>query len=273
MHIYTIFTKCSKITFMYLITGASLIIFLLVACTGNPSPKNQSAAFQVSRPFANVFSSLGEIPLPDGFSRTSVDAASFAWWLRKLPLKSDNTVYLYNGAPKPNQQAQFAVLDVSVGDRDLQQCADAVMRLRAEYLYAQERFESINFTDNEGGVYQFDEPYSRPRFDKYLQRVFGMCGTASLSKQMKQVYLREMNVGDVFIKGGFPGHAVIVVDMAKNRMGKKIYLLAQSYMPAQDIHILNNPNDGALSPWYELNDETSIITPEYRFTSSQLKTW
>ena len=46
----------------------------------------------------------------------------------------------------------------------------------------------------------------------------------------------SMQIGDVLIQGGSPGHAVIVVDMAENpATGEKLYLLAQSYMPAQDI--------------------------------------
>ena len=69
------------------------------------------------------------------------------------------------------------------------------------------------------------------------------------------------------------GQGSIVMDMAENDAGEKIYLLAQSYMPAQDIHILNNPNDALLSPWYKLSNDTDIYTPEYYFTSNQLKTW
>jgi len=84
----------------------------------------------------NPYASIGNIPLPDGFQRVSAPPGSFAAWLRQLPLKKDKTVHLYNGLPKINQSAQFAVLAVSVGDKDLQQCADAVMRLRAEYLWA-----------------------------------------------------------------------------------------------------------------------------------------
>lgn len=44
-------------------------------------------------------------------------------------------------------------------------------------------------------------------------------------------------------------------------------------MPAQDIHIVRNPNNEELSPWYEVNDADEIITPEWKFFKSQLSTW
>jgi hypothetical protein len=84
---------------------------------------------------------------------------------------------------------------------------------------------------------------------------------------------RVLITGDVLIRGGFPGHAVIVIDVAINKGGKKIYLLAQSYMPAQDIHVLINPVNKLLSPWYEVHDKTNIETPEYTFTKFELKRW
>lgn len=221
----------------------------------------------------NPFRYIGQIPLPDGFKRIGTDNNSFASWLRNVPLKENKVVYLYNGTQKMNQSAQFAVMDISVGKKDLQQCADAVMRLRAEYLYDQKKFGSIQFKDNENGVYQFSQPYTRDNFNKYLDRVFGMCGSASLSKQLTSVSMNDLEVGDVFIRGGFPGHAVLVVDAAENHQGQKIYLLAQSYMPAQDIHILVNPTDKKLSPWYMVNDDDDIITPEYYFKKNELKKW
>ena len=111
-------------------------------------------------------------------------------------------------------------------------------------------------------------------FETYLQRVFGMCGTASLAKQLGITrQMKDLQPGDVFIKGGFPGHAMLVVDVATNKQGKKIYLLAQSYMPAQDIHIVNNPTNAVLSPWYEVNDDDEIETPEWTFGRGELKGW
>jgi len=258
---------------MYLKIVAGIILLLSTSCTGGHSQQNEPIQQPGTSTIPVDFTDVKSIPLPGGFERIALQKESFGAWLRTVSLKKDNTVYLYDGTPKPNQQAQFAVLNISVGDKNLQQCADAIMRLRAEYLFYQQDFGNISFTDNEGGIYQFDAPHTQKRFAAYLQKVFGMCGTASLSKQLLPVNLMKMQVGDVLIKGGFPGHAVIVMDMAENNEGEKIYLLAQSYMPAQDVHILKNTNDAVASPWYALNTSQDIFTPEYHFTNDQLKTW
>lgn len=222
----------------------------------------------------NPFKSIAEIPLPAGYTRVQVDASSFAAFLRKTNLKENTTVYLYNGKPKTNQTAQFALLDVSVGETDLQQCADAVMRLRAEHFFAKAAYSKIIFYDNDRTAYPFLAPYTRAHFKKYLNRVFGMCGSASLSKQLKPVAdFSEILPGDVIIRGGFPGHAVLVMDVAINNSGEKIYLLAQSYMPAQDIHVLKNPAKPGLSPWYKTSEPSVIHTPEYVFKTNELKRW
>jgi hypothetical protein len=222
----------------------------------------------------NPFAFISTIPLPEGFNRIKASDNSFANWLRNISLKKDKTVYTYNNQPKGNQHAQFAVLDISAGNKDLQQCADAVIRLRAEYLFAQKQFEEISFRDNSGKIYPFTKPYNRDNFMRYLDRVFGMCGSSSLSKQLKPVNeFRMMEIGDVLIRGGFPGHAEMVVDMAENLKGEKIYLLAQGFMPAQDIHVLVNPANKNLSPWYSVNDEPIIETPEYTFYTRELKKW
>ncbi len=82
----------------------------------------------------------------------------------------------------------------------------------------------------------------------------------------------KMKIGDVFIQGGSPGHAVIVVDLAVNpRTKEKIFLIAQSYMPAQEIQILKNPNDNRISPWYSVRFGEILETPEWTFRKNNLK--
>lgn len=230
---------------------------------------------------------------PAGYTRIHQPATAFGSWLRKVPLKADNTVYLYNGQQKVNQSAQFAVLDVTVGDKDLQQCADAVMRLYAEYLYSQKRYARIAFHATDGTLMDYHSWMegnrfvirqgklkkqrmaaacdSRACFESYLQTVFAYAGTLSLSKELQPLSsVMDIRPGDVFIKGGSPGHAVIVMDVAVNGVGEKMFLLAQSYMPAQDIHILKNPA-GTHSPWYSTRQADVLVTPEWTFESGSLK--
>lgn len=225
-------------------------------------------------PSETTITAVSQIPLMAGFKRLPAPGHSFTSWLRNIKLKKDKTVFLYNGIPKQNQSAQFAVLDIPVGNKNLQQCADAVIRLRASYLFDEKRFDEIVFKDNLGKAYVYGTIKDDRHFQQYLENVFAYCGTLSLEKQLKKVNdINEIVAGDVFIKGGSPGHAVIVMDVAINDAGKKIYLLAQSYMPAQDIHILVNPIYPSVSPWYYVNDDKEIVTPEWIFARSQLKQW
>lgn len=45
----------------------------------------------------------------------------------------------------------------------------------------------------------------------------------------------------------------------------------QSYMPAQDMHILRNPLNADLSPWYAEDFGEVLQTPEWTFDASDLK--
>ena len=122
--------------------------------------------------------------------------------------------------------------------------------------------------------YEWKGRNNKNGFDIYLENVFGCCGTASLEKQLKPVInLQEIKPGDVFIKVGFPGHAMIVVDVAVNKVGKKIFMLAQSYMPAQDMHIVRNSMNEKISPWYEVKETEKIITREWIFKKEHLRSW
>lgn len=260
---------------------------------------NESAAQTYSFPWlkdAVEQTAIQELETPDGYERVSAAPNTFADWLRNLPLKKDNNVVcLFNGSRKPNQTAHHRVLAVDVGNENLQQCADAVMRLRAEYLFGQGQADEIafNFTSGSRAACKAWRQGYRPRvqgrkvtwqlsapadssyenFRAYLQTVFTYAGSASLNLEMKPVSaLAQIQIGDVFIKGGYPGHAVIVVDLAVDpNSNKKAILLAQSYMPAQEIHVLKNPRDEKMSPWYVVNGEDKLYTPEWTFDWSELR--
>jgi hypothetical protein len=248
------------------------IVASMTACHDNQSGIHIDSTLLKNRAPINPYHSIEAIPLPNGFSRLHTDSNSFAQWLLHVPLKKDKTVYLFDGSVKKNQAAQFAVLDISTGNKDLQQCADAVMRLRGEYLFATQQFDKMVFYDNDGKAYAFKPPFTKDHLHQYLQTVFGMCGTASLSKQLNSVPMKDIQPGDVLIRGGFPGHAVLVMDVAADTAGNKIFMLAQSYMPAQDIHVLVNV-DHHHSPWFHLPEGKRIETPEYVFEVGELRRW
>ncbi len=233
------------------------------------------------------------VQTPVGFERIIPEEGSFGDYLGNLPLKPHGArVKYYDGSIKP-WDVHVAVLDIDVGKRDLQQCADAVMRLRAEYLYSQESYDQIHFNFTNGfnaeykkwiegnrvkitgnkaeWVKQGSRGTDYESFRKYLDIVFAYAGTLSLSKEMDNIDLQEMQTGDVFLKGGSPGHCIIVMDMAENpQTGEKIFIAAQSYMPAQDIHILKNPANEEGNPWYPLDFGEKLTTPEWTFTKEQV---
>ncbi|HUT36940.1 MAG TPA: DUF4846 domain-containing protein [Planctomycetota bacterium] len=261
-----------------------------VAAAGEARKYPWAAAYDAAQALA------ARIPPPKGAERVALAAGSFADWLRHLPLRPGRPdVLLFNGQKKANQGAHVAVVALDVGSRDLQQCADAVIRLRAEYLFSLGRTGDIAFTFTSGDRAEWAKwaEGHRPRvsgsqvrwartaardasyqsFRRYLDTVFTYAGTLSLSRELRAVAKpEEMQAGDVFIQGGSPGHAVLVVDVAADaRAGKTFFLLAQSYMPAQEMHVLKNPSDAALSPWYALDFGETLVTPEWRFPRSSLK--
>jgi hypothetical protein len=157
---------------------------------------------------------------------------------------------------------------MSIGQHDLQQCADAVIRLRAEYLFAKKDFKAIRFNFTSGfncdfihyadgyryqqiGTWkkQAAKDYSYANFLRYLDLVYSYAGTLSLEKELKKVdNPTQIQAGDVFIKGGSPGHCFIIMNVSINHAGQRKFMLAQSFIPAQNIQLLQYS-----SPWFSLN--------------------
>lgn len=246
----------------------------LASCTGIAAPSSIEA-LESPTPLTTV----GEIPLPEGYERLSAPEGSFGAYLRQFKLNTkDNTVYLYSGIPKPNQGYHYAVLDIDVGQRDLQQCADAVMRLRGEYLYSSNRQKEISFDFANGSKSRWEDyakgDTSPERFRKYMDFVFSYANTRSLHGQLHPVSsLAEIELGDVFVQTGNPyGHAMQVMDVAKNSTtGDKVFLLAQSYMPAQSVHIVRNLHEAGNSPWYSIAVGVELVTPSWTFLPTDLR--
>tara|TARA_B100002052_G_C15822285_1_gene571137 strand:+ start:459 stop:1250 length:792 start_codon:yes stop_codon:yes gene_type:complete len=231
---------------------------------------------------------------PPGYERIYND--SYSKFLRQQPLKEKNIVRYHNGQIRFSESNRIfaAVFDYEIGRLDLHQCADAAIYLRATYNYAHKFFDRLIYTFTNGHMTSYKDyldgakylsvdngadikkVYIKPRednfktFRRWLDIVWNYAGTWSVEYfDTDPVDIRGIRPGDIFVKGGFPGHAVTVVDVAVNENSEKVYMLAQSFMPAQEQHILLNPKNNTV--WYKLDNSKFINTPEYVFESNQLK--
>jgi hypothetical protein len=232
---------------------------------------------------------------PDGFARIAAEPGSFAEWLRHLPLTpADTPVMLHDGRKKADQSGAAAVIDIDIGGADLQQCADAIIRLRAEYLFSTGAFADIAFDFTSGDRYEFlsyaegitptisgakvtwrqgrRNDGSHASMRRWLDIVFTYAGTISLSRELTPVgRMADAAIGDVLVLPGSPGHAVLIVDMAEDaEAGRKAVLLAQGFMPAQSVHLLANADHPGLSPWFILN-ENGVEAAPWVFTADRLR--
>lgn len=231
---------------------------------------------------------------PAGYERVQVEEGSFEEYLRQYPLKPAGAkVHLYDGTEKGNQSAHVAVFDLPIEDYDLQQCADSVMRMYAEYFWATEQYDRIKFHFTNGFLVEYSKWRDGNRitvngnnvswikskskdtsyecFVRYLRTIFCYAGTLSMEKESEPTVTPLLKAGDVFLYGGSPGHVVMVVDVCENEDGKKAFLLAQGYMPAQEFHLLKNdrhPED----PWYYQEEiKYPFSTPEYTFQEGSMR--
>jgi hypothetical protein len=220
---------------------------------------------------------IGRFEPPPKAQRVAVEPGSFAAWLRELPLRPAGTqVLLHSGNAKHRQDVHAAVIDIDTGKRDLQQCADAVMRLRAEYLWSKNRPGQACFLSAAGKTLRFGGK-GYPAYRKWLDTVYNWANTGSLRQQMQPVRdALQVQPGDVYVMGaggGLPyGHAVLVLDVAQEpgARGQRWVQLSQSYMPAQDIHVLQNGAEPKVGPWFRVQADGSLGTPEWIFKAGSL---
>ncbi len=269
-----------------------LPILLLLFCKKNePHRAELALASPVSEP--QILSE--RFPAPAGFARETVPPNSFAAWLRRLPLKPPGAqVRLFNGELKYFQDAVAAVAEMDTGNKDLQQCADAAIRLWAEYLFSQKKYAAIHFNLTNGFRVDFEKwaaghrvqvagnktwwaktqppSNSYATFRAYLDFVFRYAGSLSLSQELPEAPLSELEIGDIFIQGGSPGHVVVVLDRVKNpKTGAVRFLIGQSFMPAQDFHVLKNTENPALGAWFEIPGSDRFKTPDWSFSPVVLR--
>lgn len=222
---------------------------------------------------------IGDIRPPLGYERVDLPNGSFGAFIREFPLKERGShMHYYDGSLAYGQYFGYAVLDLPMIS-GIEQCADGVMRIRAEYLYGAGRYVSIHFHSVDGKDMHYRGGADRNALEKYLRQVYGSANTASLRREMKPRDLHDIAPGDVLVyearSARTYGHAVLVADVAVNRRtGKKAVMLVQSSTPALTMHVIRDILHPVRSPWVILDPEDDgIFISGIRFGNSDLRTW
>lgn len=228
---------------------------------------------------------------PAGYKRVPVANDTFGKYLRDFELREYTTKPLaYDTAAKTlanNDSAPaVSVLDMDlINKSNLQESANSVIRLYAEFLYEKGRFDDIAFnllttpafrldfrTWSEGGRLieegnsitwckehgdhckhrDVDTGTEYGIFKYYMQNVMLHSNISSLPSNMKSVSMNEVTVGDVIV---YADSKVpdIIVDMAENADGSKLLLIARGGNPASEIFVVRNESNADLNPWHDMN--------------------
>ncbi len=233
------------------------------------------------------------VDVPEGYKRVQYPIESFQEYLRNYKLKPyGSKIVNYDNSHYFWQRGHIGILEVPVPDNGLQQCADALIRIRSEYLWNQNRKDEIGFKFTSGHYCswnKFAQGYrpkingnkvsfhksakpdsSKANFYKYLNLIYTYSGTLSLYNELPSINnAKDLKIGDMLIKGGTPGHIVMICDEVINDKGEKLFLLFQGNTPAQSVHLVKNLQDSEITPWYKLEKDKEISVSNYTFDSAK----
>jgi hypothetical protein len=233
------------------------------------------------------------VSVPNGYKRVPYAEGSFQEYLRQYKLKPygskiinyDDTEYFWQGG-------HIGILEIPVTKNGLQQCADALIRVRSEYLWDNNRKDEIGFNFTSGDYCSWSyyaegfrpiisgnkvtfhktaaKDTSKANFYKYLDLIYMYAGTLSMYNELPKINdVKDLKIGDMLIKGGSPGHIAIICDEVVNDNGDKLFLLFQGNTPAQSVHLVKNLQDSNISPWYQLEKDAVIPVSNYTFYDSK----
>ncbi|MBD5269834.1 MAG: DUF4846 domain-containing protein [Bacteroides sp.] len=216
--------------------------------------------------------------LPAGFYRTTPSRGSWEEFLQNLPLTGkDAAPFVFNGVQR-EQQGYTSVADVDTDSLDLHHSVNAVVRLRAEYLFDSGQYDKIHFTLNNNSRCDFlkwaqefqasdnekkagsndsskENGFSHGVFLTYLRFILAHIDQKSFLSDMEEISEENFGIGTVIIDSKPPYACAIVVDYIKAGVDKNglndsdAVLLAQGGILSQDIVILDgNYREGLFSP-------------------------
>jgi hypothetical protein len=231
-------------------------------------------------------------PPPRG-AMLAPDDAFGAWLARRELHPRDHPVRTHAGAPvaPPHAPPASRALVFPLMKGDLQQCADSAYRLRARFLRESGAAE-ITFHATNGQALPWARWAAGERtrlegqrlvwvpgrrgadeaaWESWLREVFVYAGTRSLAARdtVPVDWSTGPRAGDVVVAPGSPGHAVVLLDVARRPDGTWLAVVGEGFMPAQDLHVHRGPESG----WWVLDPEKGLELPWWPLPAEGLRRW
>ena len=222
-----------------------------------------------------------------GFTQFAAEPESWCEWLRLLPLAAPGTpVKNYRGeiVVPGDDEHLAAVVAIDIGNQDIQQSADVVLRLFAEWrwfvgdllmLYlsdaklelplekwrAGERLVSAGKQQKWVAQEPPQSKLDHAAFRAYLDSVFSSSDFRALIAESVAITPESLAPGAFFLHEGHPSEVVVVLDVATSRSGERAMILMQALNPAESIHVLRPTRD---SVWFPVHTNQPLQLPRTR---------
>jgi|TARA_R100000093_G_scaffold17241_1_gene9805 hypothetical protein len=196
-----------------------------------------------------VVKRIADIGLEDGYlSKTTDDYGNYFKSFGLGWFHADGNDYqqreVFDAYGSYLKDAPF-VLDMEV--LRWQECADFAMRM---HINAQLNRGKLATVHSNKEVYKYKDALPT---NKQLEKMYNYANSYSIvHNDLMKIELTEIQPGDLLAIGGYPGHVVVIMDVVKDSMGNEHFLLAQSFIPAQTPHIVENWTNK--SYWFSVND-------------------
>ena len=236
---------------------------------------------------------------PDSFVRPPFPETSVQSYFQDLAILPQNTKVMKYDGYKKSYECYSAVLKTDTDmEQNMMHGEHMIQYLRGQYLFEKGKFDLIDFSYDDNRTMSFEqygagarfvwqdslfvidtidgEDYSAEAFAIYMKEVFTNSSSKALTSDTKVISQENLSIGDVFVqpsKNRTPGHAVLVIDMVVNPYtGERLILLGQGYSPTQDMHIIHNPYESDISPWYRVQeDEMYFATAQWIFRKKHIR--
>lgn len=204
------------------------------------------------------------LPLPKSdYTRFEAQEGSFSAFVQDLPVQKGQYVASVRGRIFCPDMLAKVNIPLLFPDRDLEQCADWAMRLWADYHRQKQRLSDL-YLFNYGGEKQYFKAQQRS-FASFLKWAFAYSNSYSLKQGTIPIREDELRPGDLLVQNetGGIGHVSVILDQCQNTEGATRYRVGFSFMPAQEMRILEAPARYGTDGWYTLDGIRAHLKADY----------